>query len=30
MELIRIDGDPCRFAVRLPDLDQPIRRIFPL
>lgn len=30
MELIRIDGDPCRFAVRLPDLDRPIRRIFPL
>jgi hypothetical protein len=30
MKLIPISDSPCRFAVRIPDLDQPIRRIFPL
>ncbi|RTM09713.1 MAG: hypothetical protein EKK31_05625 [Hyphomicrobiales bacterium] len=30
MKLVPISGDLCRFAVRLPDLDAPIRRIFPL
>ena len=30
MELIQIDSDPCRFTVRIKDLDEPIRRVFPL
>jgi hypothetical protein len=30
MELIHISDDPCRFIVRINNLDQPIRRIFPL
>lgn len=30
MKLVPIGGDLCRFAVRIPDLDAPIRRIFPL
>ncbi len=30
MDLLPINGDPCRFAVRIADLDQEVRRIFPL
>ncbi|WP_206523483.1 hypothetical protein, partial [Mesorhizobium sp. M5C.F.Ca.IN.020.29.1.1] len=30
MELVPISGDPTRFVTRIPDLDAPIRRIFPL
>jgi len=30
MDLLPINGDPCRFAARIADLDQEVRRIFPL
>lgn len=30
MRLVEISHDPCRFTARLPNLDEPVRRIFSL
>ncbi|MCZ8546316.1 hypothetical protein OOJ09_19175 [Mesorhizobium qingshengii] len=30
MNLVQINDDPSQFAARIPDLDLPVRRIFPL
>lgn len=30
MDLVQVEDDPQRFVARLPDLDQEVRRIFPL